>query len=173
MSGRAAVLSLVVLLTLSACSGLSSEYAVGWAEVRFDGVTLGASGGSVPRVKCRRWDDRTNPSQITDLGSGRSNWRPGGDGPTASLRLRFPARFMSGSQVGVRFGIGSSVYEKEYEHGDDVRVKPRWKDGRAVLTDIPLVSGDPYEGKSSLKRLVVEWHCQEPGSALAVPPPAK
>jgi hypothetical protein len=39
------------------------------------------------------------------------------------------------------------------------QVEPGWSDGRAVFRDVPLASGAPYEGKSTLKRLVVEWRC--------------
>lgn len=177
MSGRHAALWLVLFTMLTGCGALGSDHAVGWADVRFDDVPLGAADGPFPRIDCRRRKDRTIPSQITDpgrsLGNGPSNWRPGGQGPRTSLSLRFPARFLSGWEVRVRFSIGSSVYQRDYEHGSDVRIAHRWKNGRAVLRDIPLVSGDPYEGKASLTRLVVEWHCQEPGSTLVVPPPGK
>jgi hypothetical protein len=157
----AAVLSLVALIVLVGCSGDSARRQSGWATVRFDGTLLSARHRSISGIDCRRESDTGGASLIESEGRWRpgpdsdGDWRPRGGGPKASLRLE-----MMPSQDGaasVEFSIGTAVYRSD----SPTKVKPGWREGRAVFRDIPLVSGDPYEGKSSLKRLVVEWRCRK------------
>ena len=52
----------------------------------------------------------------------------------------------------------------EVVYGSDTAttLEPRWPNGRAVFRDVPLVSGEAYKGKSSLRRLVIEWRGAKP-----------
>lgn len=155
----AAMLSLAALVLLVGCApGGSATRQSGSATVRFDGIPVGE--GSIYShnvITCRRESDVGGPTLIERRdrligGYQEYDWRPKGGGPKASLRLEMtPVR----AAASVEFSIGSAVYSS----GTATKVEPGWREGRAVFRDIPLVSGDPYRGKSSLKRLVVEWRC--------------
>ena len=166
MRRLAIVGSVLAVFTLIGCTGDagdSSRRQPGWASIRFDGIPLGWGGGDAyPRIACSRESDSGGPSLIEGrdrwcCGAVGGDWIPRDGGMKASLRLEMPP-----SQEGVasaQFSIGSAVYRSDTA----TKVEPGWLEGRAVFRDVPLVSGDPYEGKRRLKRLVVEWRCRRPG----------
>jgi hypothetical protein len=162
-----AVLSLVTLIVLVGCTPDTATRQPGQARVQFDGTHLGV--GTVWRwgnaITCRRESDTGSPSVIESIhgrfeisGYAAQDWyprRPDGStqGPRGSLRLEMTSVRAAAS---VEFSIGSAVYT-----GTATKVELGWREGRAVFRDIPLVSGEPYRGKSILERLVVEWRCAE------------
>jgi hypothetical protein len=159
----AAVLSLVALIVLVGCSGdtgRNNRRQPGWATVRFDGTLLSAHPRSISGIDSSRESDTGGASLIERRDrwfgpDGGGDWRPRGGGPKAFLRLE-----MMPSQDGaasVEFSIDTAVYRSD----NPTKVEPGWRKGRAVFRDVPLVSGEPYRGKSSLKRLVVEWQCRK------------
>ena len=159
----AVVLSTLVLAVVIGCTTESDRRQHGWATVRFDGVPLGtwARTDAYPRIWCSRESDTGAASLIERrdrwcCGDIDGDWVPLGGGPEASLRLEMdPDRAGAAS---VEFTIDGAVYRSDAA----TKLEPGWRDGRAVFRDVPLVSGEAYERKSSLRRLVVEWRCAKP-----------
>ena len=156
--GTAAV-ALVALVLLVGCTTPDSvRRNNGWATVRFDGTPLGDGSDSYPRIDCRRESNTGGATLIErrnrwfgpDAGG---DWIPRGGGPKASLTLEMTLGQETAASV--EFSIGSSVYGS----ATVTQVEPGWREGRAVFRDVPLMRGAPYEGKSTLKRLVIEWRC--------------
>ncbi len=155
----AAALYLVALVLFVGCTtSYSARRNNGWATVRFDGTPLGDGNNSYPRIVCSRDSDTGGATLIERKdrwfgNDGGRDWIPEGGGPKASLRLEMTlGRETSAS---VDFSLGDSVYRS----ATVARVEPGWRKGRAVFRDVPLVGGEAYAGKTSLKRLVVEWRC--------------
>ena len=157
------VLSVFALAVLTGCTGDSDRRQHGWATVRFDGTALGewARTDAYPRIWCNRESD-TGPASLIErrdrwcCGNVRGDSVPRGGGAGASLRLEMdPGRARSAS---VEFSIDGAVYRSDTA----TKVEPGWRGGRAVFRDVPLVSGEAYEGKPSLRRLVIEWRCAQP-----------
>jgi hypothetical protein len=154
-----ATLALVALVLFVGCGPTDSvRRNHGWATVRFDGTPLGDGNSSYPRIECSRDSNAGGATLIErhdrwfgpDAGG---DWIPRGGGPKASLRLEMTLGQETAASI--EFSIGDSVYRS----AKATQVEPGWSDGRAVFRDVPLASGAPYEGKSTLKRLVVEWRC--------------
>jgi hypothetical protein len=178
------VIGLLALAALSGCAGTSESGLLefsGWAPVvRFDGIKIGVGGGSAyPRTTCGYTSDPEPPVLITrrdrqccgpDIDG---DWMvPGTDHTLASLRLEFlpgkdpPAR--------VEFSVGDAVYLSDalVAEGDatvQVQAKPakpthedgmRGWAGRIVFQGLPLVSEVAYQGRYTIKRLVIEWQCR-------------
>jgi len=97
------------------------------------------------------------------------DWVPRGGGPKASMTLEF---LPGGDPPAlVEFSIDTAVYRSDVLRSDlspIVDAKPPkasrsdgfgyWA-GTATFTDLPLVSGEPYEGRDVIKRLVIKWDC--------------
>ena len=155
----AAALALVALVLFVGCiTPDSARRNNGWATVRFDGTPLGDGNRSYPRIDCSRESDTGGATLIEGRDrwfgpDGGGDWIPRGGGPKASLRLEMTLGQETAANV--EFSVGDSVYRS----ATATQVEPGWREGRAVFRDVPLVSGEAYDGKSILKRLVVEWRC--------------
>lgn len=155
----AAAFALVTLVLFVGCiTPTSATRNHGWATVRFDGTPLGVSNNLGPGIDCSRESDTGGATLIES--SYRwfgpdiiGDWRPRGGGPKASLRLEMAPNPRTAASV--EFSIGSALYRSS----TPTQVEPGWRRGRTVFKDVPLVSGEAYEGKSTLKHLVVEWAC--------------
>ena len=86
------------------------------------------------------------------------------------MRLDLPS---TGGEASIEFIIGDAVYRSDTGTHSQVQPRPgdkgvyrdstgaKWRiegpvGGRAVFRDVPLTSGDPFEGKERLDRLVIE-----------------
>ena len=163
----AAVMSVVALIVVVGCAPDTATRQAGRARLQFDGTHVGIK--TVWRwgnnITCSRESDTGSPSVIESVhgrfeinGYAAYDWHPRGKdgttyGPRASLRLELTPDVRTAASV--EFSIGSATYGSAAAK----RVEPGWREGRAVFTDVPLVSGEPYRGKSSLERLVVDWRC--------------
>ena len=100
-----------------------------------------------------------------------TEWLVGGTEIAMRLDLPGPRR-----EASVEFIIGDAVYRSDAGTRTKVQRRPgdrgvyrnpyggKWRiegpvGGRAVFRRVPLTSGEPFDGKERLDRLVVEWDC--------------
>jgi hypothetical protein len=147
-----------------------------WAEIDLDGYTLDeeAWDTSGQSISCERESEGGPLVRIVDADrwpDDPSEWLVGGTEIAMRLDLSGPRR-----EASVEFIIGDAVYRSDA--GTKTKVQPRpgdrgvyrdstgskWRiegpvGGRAVFRRVPLTSGEPFDGKERLDRLVVEWDC--------------
>lgn len=165
VAGARWVLSLVTalaLLALASCGALDGPSRSGPAVITFDDVYVGSKGSmgtEYPEVTC--FGDK-RPQTIVHRDRGldayQGDWRPYGRWDEPQIRMRLESSEYSPllARMSVEFRIGDAVYHSDA--AKPLRVDPGWA-GSAVFEDVPLVSGEPYEGRHVLRRLSIDWDC--------------
>lgn len=157
--GLATVLAVLSLIGCGVPEGPSRS---GPAVITFDDVYVGSRdslGTAHPEVTC--FGDR-HPEMITDRDRGlhayQGDWRPYGrwDEPQIHMRLELGEDSPLLARISVEFRIGDAVYHSDATKS--LTVDPGW-DSSAAFEDVPLVSGQPYDGRLVLRRLSIDWDC--------------
>lgn len=178
IGARLTILLLVVVL-VGGCTGSSPLPAglfsePGWVSIRFDGERVGDGGADAyPRTACGYRDTAEPPVFITR----EDRWCCGSDvhgdwlvdesdGVPADLRLDLAPG--DDRPASAELTLGNALFAPDHltivtateprlsTRDDDVLI---WA-GRVTLEDVPLVSGDPWDGASSLARLTITWECE-------------
>lgn len=153
--------ALLALVIVAACSLPEGPSRSGPSVITFDGIYLGSKdsmGTEYPEVKCLGSD---RPDTIVhkdrSLAAYEGDWRPYGrwDEPQVRMRLEFTGKSGFGGRI-VEFSIGNAVYRSD--ESTALTLSPGWA-GSATFEDVPLISGEPYQGHRVLRRLSIEWDC--------------
>jgi hypothetical protein len=148
----------------------------GWASMTFDGRFVGDPWDTSFRpISCKR---EPEDGPLVRLVSDDDRWMAEGEwvvegGIEIDLRLELPG---PGRDAGIELTIRNATYRSgsgtkmEFEgrpgdrgiYRDDSGATVRIEglpSGRAVFRHVPLVQGNPFEGKQRLERVVIAWDC--------------
>ena len=177
---RSQIWLLGCLLSATVLQGCSSDDPLtgfnSWAEIELDGYTLDeeAWDTSGQSVSCERESDGGPLVRVVDAQrwpEDPTEWLVGGT--EIAMRLELPdAR----GEASIELTIGDAVYRSDAGTKTTVQPRPgdrgtyrnstggKWRiegpvGGRAAFRRVPLTSGEPFDGKERLERVVVEWDC--------------
>ena len=147
-----------------------------WSEIGFDGHTVGVDWDtSGQAISCERESDTGALVRLVDRERWPDDdreWRIEG-GTEIGMHLELPG---PGRAASIELTVGDAVYRSDARTKSKIQARPGdrgvYRDstgarfridglvgGRAVFRAVPLLSGEPFEDKARLDRLVVAWDC--------------
>ena len=180
MSARPRLLAcLLAAFFIQGCGALDDDPLTqfnSWSRIEFDCHTVGLGWDlSGQAISCKRESDDGPLASLTDAERwprDHLEWLVAGD-VEIGMRLDLPR---PGRAMSVELAIGDAIYRSDARTKTKLQPRPGdrgvYRDslgkrqriegpvgGRAVFRAIPLASGEPFEGKEQIGRLVIEWDC--------------